>query len=93
MCLDANGKQNGEALVCFVNKEHRDMALKRHKHHIGQRYIEVRVATKNDFIAATERAENETNEFSSKGTEVVVRMKGLPYECTAKQVVGFLFDV
>lgn len=26
----------------FVSEEHRDLALQRHKHHMGSRYIEVR---------------------------------------------------
>lgn len=41
MCLSPQGRRNGEALIRFVSQEHRDMALKRHKHHIGSRYIEV----------------------------------------------------
>lgn len=41
LCLSPQGRRNGEALVRFVSQEHRDMALKRHKHHIGNRYIEV----------------------------------------------------
>lgn len=50
LCLSAQGRRNGEALVRFVSAEHRDMALKRHKHHIGQRYIEVYKATGDDFV-------------------------------------------
>lgn len=50
LCLSAQGRRNGEALVRFVSSEHRDMALKRHKHHIGPRYIEVYKATGDDFI-------------------------------------------
>lgn len=50
LCLSAQGRRNGEALVRFVSAEHRDMALKRHKHHIGQRYIEVYKATGEDFV-------------------------------------------
>lgn len=41
LCLNAQGRRNGEALVRFINSEHRDMALDRHKHHMGNRYIEV----------------------------------------------------
>lgn len=41
MCLNAQGRRNGEALVRFVSEEHRDLALQRHKHHMGNRYIEV----------------------------------------------------
>ena len=50
LCLSPQGRRNGEALVRFISPEHRDMALKRHKHHIGQRYIEVYKATGEDFI-------------------------------------------
>ena len=50
LCLSAQGRRNGEALVLFENAVHREMALKRHKHHIGNRYIEVYKATGEDFI-------------------------------------------
>lgn len=50
LCLSAHGRRNGEAVVRFVNQEHRDMAMKRHKHHIGPRYIEVYKANGDDFI-------------------------------------------
>ena len=51
LCLSAQGRRNGEALVLFENAAHRDMALRRHKHHIGNRYIEVYKATGDDFIS------------------------------------------
>lgn len=41
LCLNSQGRRNGEALVRFVNSEQRDLALERHKHHMGSRYIEV----------------------------------------------------
>ena len=50
LCLSPQGRRNGEALIRFESEEHRDLALKRHKHHIGQRYIEVYKATGKDFI-------------------------------------------
>lgn len=50
LCLSTQGRRNGEALIRFVSSEHREMALKRHKHHIGQRYIEVYRANGEDFI-------------------------------------------
>ena len=34
----------------FVTAEHRELALRRHKHHIGQRYIEVYKASGRDFL-------------------------------------------
>jgi len=50
LCLSSQGRRNGEALVRFINAEHRDLALRRHKHHISQRYIEVYKASGRDFL-------------------------------------------
>lgn len=70
------------------------MALKRHKHHIGNRYIEVYRATGEDFINVAGGASNEAQALLSKGAQVIIRMRGLPYLCTAKQVVSlFEFNI
>lgn len=81
------GRRNGEALVRFINKEHRDMALKRHKHHMGTRYIEVYKASGEDFVGVAGGTSGEAHAFLSRGAQVIVRMRGLPYDCVAKQVV------
>lgn len=84
------GRRNGEALVRFVSKEHRDMALKRHKHHIGSRYIEVYKSSGEEFVRVAGGASGEAHAFLSRGAQVIVRMRGLPYDCVAKQVVSTL---
>ena len=71
-----------------MSQEHRDMALKRHKHHIGNRYIEVYRASGEDFLNVAGGASNEAQAFLSKGAQVIIRMRGLPYDCSAKQVVS-----
>ena len=45
VCLSKNGRRNGEALICFESGEQRELALRKHKHHIGQRYVELYPAT------------------------------------------------
>ncbi|XP_015051398.2 RNA-binding protein fusilli isoform X4 [Drosophila yakuba] len=89
LCLSPLGRRNGEALIRFECQEHRDMALKRHKHHIGSRYIEVYRASGEDFLAIAGGASNEAQAFLSKGAQVIIRMRGLPYDATAKQVLDF----
>lgn len=89
LCLSPQGRRNGEALIRFISPEHRDMALKRHKHHIGNRYIEVYKATGDDFINVAGGNNNEAQQFLSRGGQVIIRMRGLPYDCTPKQVVEF----
>lgn len=90
LCLSPQGRRNGEALIRFISQEHRDMALKRHKHHIGSRYIEVYRASGDDFLSVAGGASGEAQTFLSKGAQVIIRMRGLPYDCTAKQVVSIL---
>ncbi|XP_063542579.1 RNA-binding protein fusilli isoform X2 [Cydia strobilella] len=89
LCLSPQGRRNGEALVRFVSQEHRDMALKRHKHHIGPRYIEVYRASGEDFLSVAGGATCEAAAFLSRGAQVIVRMRGLPYDATPAQVLDF----
>ncbi|CAO2581124.1 Epithelial splicing regulatory protein 1 [Lemmus lemmus] len=89
LCLNAQGRRNGEALVRFVSEEHRDLALQRHKHHMGNRYIEVYKATGEDFLKIAGGTSNEVAQFLSKENQVIIRMRGLPFTATAEEVVTF----
>jgi epithelial splicing regulatory protein 1/2 len=51
LCLSRQGRRNGEALVQFESREHRNLALNRHKHFMGNRYIEVYRASADDFMS------------------------------------------
>ncbi|KAF4090965.1 hypothetical protein AMELA_G00031690 [Ameiurus melas] len=90
LCLNAQGRRNGEALVRFVNSEHRDMAIERHKHHMGSRYIEVYKATGEEFLKIAGGTSNEVAQFLSKENQVIIRMRGLPFTATHQDVLGFL---
>ncbi|XP_008181592.1 RNA-binding protein fusilli-like [Acyrthosiphon pisum] len=65
------------------------MATKRHNHHIGSRYIEVYKANGEDFINVAGGNSSEVETFLAKGAHAIVRMRGLPYYCTAKDVITF----
>lgn len=49
--------------------------------------IQVYRASGEDFLAVAGGASNEAQSFLSKGAQVIIRMRGLPYDCTANQVV------
>lgn len=89
LCLSQQGRRNGEALIWFESEEHRDLALKRHKHHIGQRYIEVYKATGKDFVNVAGGSNLEAQAFLSRGGQVIIRMRGLPFTATLQQVLEF----
>ncbi|KAM8876648.1 epithelial splicing regulatory protein 2 isoform 1-T1 [Synchiropus picturatus] len=90
LCLNAQGRRNGEALVRFINSEHRDLALERHKHHMGSRYIEVYKATGEEFLKIAGGTSNEVAQFLSKENQVIIRMRGLPFTATPQEVLDFL---
>uniref|UniRef100_A0A8C6KHI6 Epithelial splicing regulatory protein 2 n=1 Tax=Nothobranchius furzeri TaxID=105023 RepID=A0A8C6KHI6_NOTFU len=90
LCLNAQGRRNGEALVRFINSEHRDLALERHKHHMGSRYIEVYKATGEEFLKIAGGTSNEVSQFLSKENQVIIRMRGLPFTSTPQEVLNFL---
>jgi epithelial splicing regulatory protein 1/2 len=53
-------------------------------------------ASGEDFLAVAGGASNEAQAFLSKGAQVIIRMRGLPYDCTANQVVckqALMFDL
>ncbi|XP_068178410.1 epithelial splicing regulatory protein 2 isoform X2 [Antennarius striatus] len=90
LCLNAQGRRNGEALVRFIDPEHRDLALQRHKHHMGSRYIEVYKATGEEFLKIAGGTSNEVAQFLSKENQVIIRMRGLPFTATSQEVLTFL---
>uniref|UniRef100_A0A4W3K466 Epithelial splicing regulatory protein 2 n=1 Tax=Callorhinchus milii TaxID=7868 RepID=A0A4W3K466_CALMI len=89
LCLNSQGRRNGEALVRFINAEQRDLALERHKHHMGSRYIEVYKATGEEFLKIAGGTSNEVAQFLSKENQVIIRMRGLPFTATVDDVLGF----
>uniref|UniRef100_A0A8C8RVS9 Epithelial splicing regulatory protein 1 n=1 Tax=Pelusios castaneus TaxID=367368 RepID=A0A8C8RVS9_9SAUR len=89
LCLNAQGRRNGEALVRFVSEEHRNLALQRHKHHMGSRYIEVYKATGEDFLKIAGGTSNAAAQFLSKENQVIIRMRGLPFNATTEEVLTF----
>ncbi|KRX97092.1 Epithelial splicing regulatory protein 2 [Trichinella pseudospiralis] len=89
LCLSPQGRRNGEALVRFENAEHRELALKRHRHFMGSRYIEVYRSTGEDFLNIAAGNSNEAQQFLSRECVAIIRMRGLPYDCTAKRIMEF----
>ncbi|XP_023947835.2 RNA-binding protein fusilli-like [Bicyclus anynana] len=89
LCLTPQGRRNGEALVRFVSQEHRDLALKRHKHHDGPRTVEVCRASGDDFLRVASGATCEAVAFLSRGAQVIVHMREVPYDATSQQVLDF----
>ncbi|KAK6727120.1 hypothetical protein RB195_005052 [Necator americanus] len=89
LCLSAEGRRNGEALVRFKTPEMRELALKRHRHFLLSRYIEVYKATAEEFLHVAAGSSSEAVNFVSTGAAMIVRMRGLPYDCSEQQIRDF----
>ncbi|VDK45944.1 unnamed protein product [Anisakis simplex] len=104
LCLSAEGRRNGEALVRFEDSEQRELALKRHRHFLHNRYIEVYRAAGDEFLQVAAGGQlympprfsgffsgsnSEAVRFVSRGGAMIVRMRGLPYDCTETQIRDF----
>lgn len=89
LVLNPQGRRNGEALVQFCNPEHRSLALLRHKHHMANRYIEVYRAKEDEFFKVATCNSREAVQFLSKGSDSIVRMRGLPFTAVAQDIVNF----
>ncbi|EFO25784.2 hypothetical protein LOAG_02706 [Loa loa] len=94
LCLSPEGRRNGEALVRFEDSEQRELALRRHRHFLHNRYIEVYRATRNDFLQIAAGSNSEAVRFVSRGSTgaMIVRMRGLPYDCTEAQILEFFAE-
>ncbi|KAF8560830.1 hypothetical protein P879_11697 [Paragonimus westermani] len=92
LVLSDIGRRNGEALVQFTQPEQRDLALRKHKHHMGQRYIEVYAASGRDFVTFAGVETTEAEEFLKRFTsldQALIRMRGLPYTATEADILQF----
>ncbi|XP_068848182.1 epithelial splicing regulatory protein 2 isoform X4 [Capricornis sumatraensis] len=73
-----------------IASEQRDLALQRHKHHMGVRYIEVYKATGEEFVKIAGGTSLEVARFLSREDQVILRLRGLPFSAGPADVLGFL---
>ncbi|KAM7536356.1 hypothetical protein Aperf_G00000080623 [Anoplocephala perfoliata] len=92
LVLSKAGRRNGEAVIRFTIPEQRDLALKKHKHHMDQRYIEIYAAESAEFVAVaggeTQEAEIYLSKFTSP-SQSLIRMRGLPYTVSPEAIIEF----
>jgi hypothetical protein len=89
LCLSQDGRRNGEAIVKFETRSHRELALQRHRQFLHNRYIEVYRATGDDFLKVAVGSDLEAIKFASRKSAMIVRCRGLPFDCTMAQIEEF----
>ncbi|XP_056125994.1 G-rich sequence factor 1 [Rhinichthys klamathensis goyatoka] len=78
-----NGKPTGQAFIELEHEEDVCKALDQHKHYLGQRYVEVYEITNKDAEAILKATQPITE------SDGVVRLRGLPFSCTEKDIIQF----
>ncbi|KAI7812926.1 G-rich sequence factor 1 [Triplophysa rosa] len=78
-----NGRPTGQAFIELEHEEDVGKALDQHKQYLGQRYIEVYEVTNKDADAILKATEE------SSESDGVIRLRGLPFSCTEKDVIQF----
>jgi RNA recognition motif-containing protein len=83
---DLSGRPSGEGFVTFCDAESARAALSFDRQHLGRRYVEVFESDVNEMSAKTQVGYVAAQ---AQHTDCILRMRGLPFDCTAAQVVEF----
>ncbi|EDV22119.1 uncharacterized protein TRIADDRAFT_29141, partial [Trichoplax adhaerens] len=81
----SDGRASGEAYIEFGSLEDFNRALERNRCHMGKRYVEVFKSKRSEMDYVVKR----TKQRSGRDSENVVRLRGLPYECSKEEIAQF----
>eukprot|EP00096_Caligus_rogercresseyi_P008228 TRINITY_DN2671_c0_g6_i1.p1 TRINITY_DN2671_c0_g6~~TRINITY_DN2671_c0_g6_i1.p1 ORF type:complete len:467 (+),score=132.32 TRINITY_DN2671_c0_g6_i1:76-1476(+) len=87
LTMTRNGRPSGEAYIELASEEDVEKALKKHRQTMGKRYIEVFKSQHSEMYWNLNRSE--TSAFSEQSSDNVVRLRGLPFDCTRDDVHKF----
>lgn len=85
LTTNAEGRPSGEAFIELVDDNDLETALKRNNAMMGQRYIEVFRSTQEQL----NKNNQESWSIAYSWSDPVVRLRGLPYECTPDDIAVF----
>ncbi|XP_065653802.1 heterogeneous nuclear ribonucleoprotein F-like [Hydra vulgaris] len=76
------GRPSGECFVEVCSREDVERALAHDQDHMGKRYIEVKEAKQSEMEWVVNRMDNSRS-------EAIVRLRGLPFDCTKHDIAEF----
>ena len=80
-----DGRPSGEAFVELCSQEDQEKALAHSHENMGRRYVEIFKANRSQMEWDCRKDER----LSAGETTGVVRLRGLPFGCTAEQIATF----
>eukprot|EP01135_Chromosphaera_perkinsii_P011827 Nk52_evm18s2506 gene=Nk52_evmTU18s2506 len=85
-----DGKKTGEAYVQFESVEDAKKALEKHKHNMGERYIEVFTSNEEELdIAWQKQRGGGGGRFGGERPAHVLRLRGLPFDVRKEDIIDF----
>jgi len=85
--LNKEGRPSGEAFVELTSQADLDKALTHNNEHIGKRYIEVKEGAYSEMEWVVNRQSTSGQQASVH--DGVVRLRGLPYNCSKQDIAEF----
>mmetsp|Transcript_8837 Transcript_8837/g.21757 ORF Transcript_8837/g.21757 Transcript_8837/m.21757 type:complete len:404 (+) Transcript_8837:136-1347(+) len=85
--LDKFGRESGEAYVVFPDEKSVEEAKLKHKEKMQHRYIEIYKVTNGSELVLASR--NTRNLMGDGEDEIVLRLRGLPWQCTERMIEDF----
>ena len=96
--LDKNGRASGECFVELASAQDVQTAKGHDKEHMGSRYVEISESERQEMDWAMNRASGGGGGGGGSfggggGSEFVVKLRGLPYSATKKDIVDFFSGI
>ncbi|KAG7489096.1 G-rich sequence factor 1 [Solea senegalensis] len=83
LTVDRQGRPSGRAFIEMEHEEDVNKALEKHRQYLGPRYVEVYEVSNSDAEAILTKA------LQAPTNGCVVRLRGLPFNCTEADIVQF----
>lgn len=85
---EGKDKPSGDAYVELEEEEDVRLAVKQHRRHMGQRYVEVFEANRKDVA----RAKDRLDKLDSRREAFMVNLRGIPYNTTESEIRDWLSE-
>lgn len=88
-----DGRLNGDAFVELSSEADVAEAIKKNRNHIGRRYIEVIESDQQKMEFALRQCSPSSNCCPNGVNDCIVRLRGLPYECSKEEIANFFLGL
>eukprot|EP00466_Bigelowiella_natans_P002759 jgi/Bigna1/130412/aug1.11_g5120 len=86
--LDKFGRESGEAYIVFKDPASAEVAIAKNGEKMGHRYLEIYPVSSAGELQQARR--NTRNLMGNGAEEIILRLRGLPWQCTEKMVEEFM---